>query len=144
MDALVITPRVCGICGTAHLYAAVSAIERALVPIGPNGTRVRNLCLMAREIQSDTRHAFLMFTIDLCNPKYPDRPGYDEIVAAFEPFKGRVYREVIVETKKVLDRALRRAVASLISYGARRRRVDAESTIDRQVIGHRGRLHSMV
>lgn len=27
-DALVITPRVCGICGTAHLYAATLALEQ--------------------------------------------------------------------------------------------------------------------
>ena len=104
MDSLVITPRVCGICGTAHLYAAVSAIERALqCPIAPNGTRVRNLCLMAEEMQSDTRHAFLMFTVDLCNPRYAGRPGYDKIVAAFEPFKGSVYRETVNETKKLLE-----------------------------------------
>ncbi|MES9936141.1 MAG: nickel-dependent hydrogenase large subunit [Sedimenticola sp.] len=28
-DALVITPRICGICGTAHLYSAVLALEHA-------------------------------------------------------------------------------------------------------------------
>lgn len=27
-DSLVITPRVCGICGTAHLYAATLALEQ--------------------------------------------------------------------------------------------------------------------
>jgi uptake hydrogenase large subunit len=104
MDALVITPRVCGICGTAHLYAAATAIETAIgCPIAPNGTRVRNACLMAEETQSDTRHAFLMFMIDLCNPRYAERPGYAEIVEAFAPFKGRIYRETVVETKKILE-----------------------------------------
>lgn len=104
MDSLVITPRVCGICGTAHLYAAVTALEKAMqCAIGPNGTRVRNACLAAEEIQSDTRHAFLMFTIDLCNAQYKDRPLYAEVVEAFEPFKGRIYREVVVETKKILE-----------------------------------------
>jgi hydrogenase large subunit len=104
MDALVITPRVCGICGTAHLYAAVTALERAIqCPIGPNGTRVRNACLLSEEIQSDTRHAFLMFTVDLCSAQYANRPGYDAVMEAFEPFKGRVYREVVVQTKKILE-----------------------------------------
>lgn len=104
MDSLVITPRVCGICGTAHLYAAVTALERALqCRIGPNGTRVRNACLMAEELQSDTRHAILMFAPDLCSPKYAGRPGHDAIVEAFEPFRGRVYREVVTETKKILE-----------------------------------------
>lgn len=104
MDALVITPRVCGICGTAHLYAAVTAIETALqCPIAPNGTRVRNLCLWAEEVQSDSRHAFLMFMIDLCNKRYANTPHYAEVMEAFEPFKGRVYREAVVETKKILE-----------------------------------------
>jgi len=104
MDALVITPRVCGICGTAHLYAAATALETAIgCAIAPNGTRVRNLCLAAEEVQSDTRHAFLMFMIDLCHPRYAGRPGYAEILEAFEPFKGRIYRETVVETKKILE-----------------------------------------
>ena len=35
-DALVITPRICGICSTSHLYAATSALEMAYAtPIAP-------------------------------------------------------------------------------------------------------------
>ena len=103
MDGLVITPRICGICGTAHLYAAVSALETAMgCPIAPNGARVRNICLMAEELQSDPRHAFLMFTIDLCHARYAGLEGYADILEAFTPFQGRGYRETIVETKKVL------------------------------------------
>jgi Ni,Fe-hydrogenase I large subunit len=103
MDGLVITPRICGICGTAHLYAAVSALETAMgCPIAPNGARVRNICLMVEELQSDARHAFLMFTIDLCHARYAGLEGYPDIVEAFTPFQGRVYRETIVETKKLL------------------------------------------
>lgn len=104
MDALVITPRVCGICGTAHLYAAVSALEHAIgCAVAPNGTRVRNVCLLAEEIQSDARHAFLMFCVDLCHPRYADDPEYAQVLALFEPFKGRVYREAVVETKRILE-----------------------------------------
>lgn len=41
-DALVLTPRVCGICGTAHLFAAVTALEHlAATPVPPNATRIR-------------------------------------------------------------------------------------------------------
>ena len=53
-DALVITPRICGICSTSHLYSATSALETAYsAPIAPNGTRIRNLCLMAESVMSD-------------------------------------------------------------------------------------------
>jgi len=103
-DGLVITPRVCGICGTAHLYAAVSALETAMgCPIAPNGTRVRNVCLMAEEIQSDTRHAFLMFAPDLCHPRYAGLEEHAAVVEAFAPFRGRVHRETLVETKRILE-----------------------------------------
>jgi hydrogenase large subunit len=104
MDGLVITPRICGICGTSHLYAAVTALETAMgCPIAPNGTRVRNLCLLAEEVQSDARHAFLMFTIDFCGARYRGHPEHAKILEAFAPFTGRIYRETIVETKKLLE-----------------------------------------
>lgn len=103
-DSLVITPRVCGICGTAHLYCAVSALEMAYnCPIAPNGTRVRNICLMSEEIQSDIRHAFLMFCVDLPNKAYKEKKDYDKVVAMFEAFKGKIVHETVEQTKKILE-----------------------------------------
>jgi uptake hydrogenase large subunit len=59
-DVLVITPRICGICSTAQLCAATAALEMAYqAPIAPNGSRIRNLCLMAESVMSDARHTFL-------------------------------------------------------------------------------------
>ena len=69
-DGLVITPRVCGICGTAHLYTAALALERlARLPVTPHATLVRNLCLMAENVQSDLRQSFLFFTPDLVHAR---------------------------------------------------------------------------
>lgn len=43
-DALVIGPRICGICSTSQLYAATLALEgSSKIPVAPNGTRIRNL-----------------------------------------------------------------------------------------------------
>lgn len=104
MDSLVVTPRVCGICGTAHLYSAVTAIETALqAPVAKNGIRVRNICLLSEEIQSDARHALLMFTLDFCNEKYKDHPLYPKMLEAFEVLKGKYYRSAIQYTKKILE-----------------------------------------
>src|SRR5262245_38951807 len=90
-DALVITRRLCGICSTTHLYAAAMAIESAYqVPVAPNGTRIRNLCLAAESVQSDIRHTFLMFLPDFCDPVYRGQPLYEKMLAEFAaPFKGR-------------------------------------------------------
>ncbi len=103
-DALVITPRVCGICGTAHLYSAVLALEHAWkLPVPPNATRIRNLCLMAEGIQNDLRQTFLFFLPDLCNPRYREHPLYEQTMAAFEPFRGQVYREALTLTRRAVE-----------------------------------------
>src|SRR5574343_449987 len=92
-DALVMTPRVCGICGTAHLYAATLALEQ-LAGITPprHAVLIRNLCLMAENLQSDLRQTFLFFTPDFCNPVYAGHPLAGELATAFAPFKGQVVR----------------------------------------------------
>lgn len=104
LDGLVITPRICGICTTSHLTAAVKALDMiAGVFPPPNAVRIRNLTLMAEHIQSDMRHAFLMFAADLVNPAYRDVPLFDEAVRRYQPFKGETVIETIKETKKVLE-----------------------------------------
>jgi len=104
LDGLVITPRICGICGTAHLTAAVRALESigGLDP-PPDAARIRNVALMTEHIQSDIRQGFLMFAADFTNPAYADHEMFDEMVRRFQPFKGKTVVEVIHETKKVLE-----------------------------------------
>jgi uptake hydrogenase large subunit len=110
-DALVIAPRICGICSTSQLYAAASALETAYgLPIAANGTRIRNLCLMAESVMSDARHTFLMFTPDFCNPAYAGHPLSGTVHELFEPpFKGRLARETVEHTKRIL--------ATVIAFG---------------------------
>ncbi len=104
LDGLVITPRICGICGTAHLTAAVKALEEiAGVKPPPNAVRVRNLALATEHVQSDVRHAFLMFTPDFANPAYRDFPWHEEVVRRYQPFKGDTVKEVINESKRILE-----------------------------------------
>lgn len=104
LDSLVITPRVCGICGTAHLASAVQALEHAFnIPVAKNGTRIRNLCLLAEEGQSDIRQSFLMFCVDLCDKEYESLPGYKEVVSAFTPFKGKHHIQAIQHSKKLVE-----------------------------------------
>ena len=103
-DALIISPRICGICSTSQLYAATSALEVAYQsPVAPNATRIRNLCLMTESVMSDARHTFLMFTPDFCNPVYRGDKLYAQMLELFEPpFKGRLARETIQYSKQIL------------------------------------------
>lgn len=102
-DAMVFTPRVCGICGTAHLYAAVMALEHAWgVTPPPNALRIRNLCLLAEALQSDIRQTFLFFAPDFCQERYRTHPLFTELMAAFAPFQGSAHLETLAITRQVV------------------------------------------
>lgn len=102
-DATVITPRVCGICGTAHLYCSVLALEQAWqLVVPPQATRIRNLCLAAEGMQSDLRQTFLYFAPDFCNARYSGTPWFDDALAAFEPFKGTIALETLSVTRQLV------------------------------------------
>ena len=104
LDGLVITPRVCGICGTSHLTTAAQALEAlAGVKPPPNAIRLRNLALMVEHIQNNLRQSFLMFTTDFTNPAYRNNPLFDEAVRRYEAFKGESVLEVIKSTKRLLE-----------------------------------------
>jgi hydrogenase large subunit len=104
LDGLVITPRICGICGTSHLTSASRALDMiAHVAPPPDAVRVRNLALMTEHVQSDVRHAFLMFAVDFANPAYKDCVLFEEAVRRYAPFQGETVIETIQQTKKVLE-----------------------------------------
>lgn len=103
-DGLVLTPRVCGICSTAHLTAAVLALEHMWrIEVPPNAVAIRNLCLMAEGLQNDLRQTFLFFAPDLCNPRHVGEPWFETVLAAFEPFRGAVHRETLAVTRRVVE-----------------------------------------
>jgi len=103
LDGLVITPRICGICGTAHLTAAADALENIIqIKIPPNAQILRNIALMTEHIQSDMRHGFLMFMADFVNPIYRHLSLFDEACRRYEPFKGKTVIDVIRQTRDIL------------------------------------------
>lgn len=66
LDALVITPRVCGICGHSHLIAAVRMIENAYVDAGfsltisPKARAIREITLECELIQNHIKWLYLV------------------------------------------------------------------------------------
>jgi len=68
----VITPRICGVCSTAHHVAAVKALEDAYgVTPPPLALRIRELLLLGQIVQNQATSLFI-FTM-------PDRPGVASI-----------------------------------------------------------------
>ena len=104
LDGLVITPRICGICSTAHLKAAAKALDMVFkVNVPDDAIRVRNITLMAEQLQNDIRHSFMLFMPDFSKPVYRDHPLYDEAVRRYRPLKGETAVHTIRETKKLLE-----------------------------------------
>ncbi len=104
LDSLVVTPRVCGICSTAHLLAAALALDMAYSAAVPgNAWRIRNATLMVEQLQNDIRQSYLLFMPDLALPSYADNPLFDEAVQRYEPMKGQTVLQAIGETKKILE-----------------------------------------
>ncbi len=104
LDGLVITPRICGICSTAHLKAASKALDMVCnVCVPDNAKRIRNITLMVEKLQNDVRHAFLVFMTDFGNPYHKGHSLYEDAVRRYEPLKGLSAIRCIEETKNLLE-----------------------------------------
>ncbi len=90
---LVVTPRVCGICGASHLTCAAWALDTAWgTQVPRNAILARNLGQLAESLQSLPRHHYGLFQIDFTNPNYRHSRFYDEAVRRWAPFVGTNYR----------------------------------------------------
>jgi hydrogenase large subunit len=104
LDGLVITPRICGICSTSHLKAAARALDMFFnVRLPDNAVRIRNITLMAEQLQNDFRHAFLLFMSDFTNPIYDRQPLFEEALKRYKPLSGETVLQTVRETKKLLE-----------------------------------------
>ena len=104
LDGLVIAPRICGLCSVSHQTAAALALDAMVTTdLPPDAVRIRNVTLMAENIQSDIRQAFLMYTADFVNPLHAECALHDEAVARYTPFAGETVRQVIAASKGVVD-----------------------------------------
>ncbi len=87
LDALVITPRVCGICGHSHLLASVRAIEDAYknsgfaIAVTKKASKVRELTLILELIQNHLKWIYLVLV-----PHLKELSGSEELLNT--PLKG--------------------------------------------------------
>lgn len=104
LDGLVLTPRICGICGTAHLFAAAAALEMIQgVATPPAARRLRSLALMVEKVQSDMRHGLLMFAPDFLNPAYRANSLFETARQRYAPYSGQSVVECLKATKELVE-----------------------------------------
>lgn len=101
---LIVTPRVCGICGGSHLYKACYALDTAWSTHVPqNATLIRNIAQACETLQSIPRYFYALFAVDLVNKNYASSPMYDEAVRRFAPYVGTSYQTGVVMSGKPVE-----------------------------------------
>ncbi|KRA27976.1 MULTISPECIES: nickel-dependent hydrogenase large subunit [unclassified Nocardioides] len=101
---LIVTPRICGICGGSHLYKACYALDTAWKTHVPeNATLVRNIAQACETLQSIPRYFYALFAVDLVNKNYAKSKLYDECVRRFAPYVGTAYQKGVVLSNKPVE-----------------------------------------
>lgn len=104
MDALVIAPRICGICSVSQSIAAVAAL-RDLTGIepAPNGVLATNLAHAAENIADHISHFYLFFMPDFTRSGYAARSWHAEAAARFAPVTGTAAQEALPARARLLN-----------------------------------------
>lgn len=101
---LIMTPRICGICGGSHLYKAAYALDTAFHTHVPhNATLVRNIAQACETLQSIPRYFYALFAVDLAHPKYAKSPLYEEACKRFTAYTGTSYQPGVVLSNKPVE-----------------------------------------
>jgi Ni,Fe-hydrogenase I large subunit len=101
---LIVTPRICGICGGSHLYKACYALDTAWrTHVPANATLVRNIAQACETLQSIPRWFYALFAIDLTNPRYSAAPEHEECVRRFAAFVGTGYEKGVTLSGKPVE-----------------------------------------
>jgi Ni,Fe-hydrogenase I large subunit len=101
---LIVTPRICGICGGSHLYKAAYALDTAWkTQVPANATLIRNIAQACETLQSIPRYFYALFAIDLTNKNYARSSLYDEAVRRFAPYVGTSYGPGVVLSGKPVE-----------------------------------------
>jgi uptake hydrogenase large subunit len=95
-DALVIAPRICGICSVSQSVAAAEALAQAqgIVP-APNGRLVTNIVHAAENIADHLTHFYMFFMPDFARPVYKDAPWHPGIAKRFQAIKGTATQDML-------------------------------------------------
>ncbi|GAB4063996.1 nickel-dependent hydrogenase large subunit [Ancylobacter sonchi] len=101
-DALVIAPRICGICSVSQSHAAALALAgvQGLVPTD-NGRVATNLIVATENVADHLTHFHVFFMPDFARAFYADRPWFARAEDRFKAAQGRAVRKAL-ETRATL------------------------------------------
>ncbi len=95
-DAMVYTPRICGICSISQSVASAQAIAEAqgIQPLA-NGQLATNLILATENLADHLTHFYLFFMPDFAREQYSNHHWYHDIAQRFKAQTGHVTSEVV-------------------------------------------------
>ena len=103
-DAIVIAPRICGICSVSQSIAASTALRRlAGGRAAPNGYRAANLAHAAENIADHLTHFYLFFMPDFARAEYADRPWFERAVSRFKAVRGEASADYLPARRRLLE-----------------------------------------
>jgi hydrogenase large subunit len=95
-DALVYTPRICGICSVAQSMAAATALAALQgVAMPDNGALVQNLVMAAENAADHLTHFYLFFMPDFARAVYRAEPWFAAVESRFKAMSGTAAREIL-------------------------------------------------
>ncbi len=96
VDALVLVPRICGICSVAQSAAAALALaDAAGIAPPPNGRLAANLTLAVENLADHLTHFYLFFMPDFARADYAGRPWHAATVERFRATIGSAPNQML-------------------------------------------------
>jgi Ni,Fe-hydrogenase I large subunit len=96
LDALVIVPRICGICSVSQSSAAATALAAAAgLEMPPNGRLASNLILACENLADHLTHFYLFFMPDFAREAYRGHCWHDQAEKRFKATVGEAQREAL-------------------------------------------------
>ncbi len=93
MDALVVAPRICGICSVSQSHAAALALAGVMgLEMPRNGLLATNLMTATENVADHLTHFHLFFMPDFARPAYEGRPWFEKAEARFKAAQGSAVR----------------------------------------------------
>ena len=100
-DALVIVPRICGICSVSQsVVAALALADLAGASAPPNGVHATNLILATENLADHLTHFYLFFMPDFTRGAYAGAPWHADALRRFEPTAGEGTRAAIAARQR--------------------------------------------
>jgi hydrogenase large subunit len=104
LDALILAPRICGICSVSQSIAAVAALRAvdAIIPAA-NGVLAANLAHAAENAADHLTHFYVFFMPDFARDAYAGRPWHEPVALRFAAMQGSAARDILPARARLLE-----------------------------------------